>query len=103
MVVMFSDLLALQTFQELQAHVAESLPWAGLPRCSSCGMCFSALLNCESVGMLHREADAEAATAGQVRLLHAGSLEHLPYGSREAAPAALSGGTVKHGLPPSSD
>lgn len=69
MMVMFSDPLALsRTFQELQAHVAEPLPWAGLLRRSSCGTCFSALLNCESLGMLPREADSEVATAGEVRL-----------------------------------
>jgi len=96
-VVTFSDLSALQTFQELRALIAESLPWTGLPRCSSCGMCFCASSNCESVGTLHCEADAEAVTAGQVGLLGAGSLEQFPYGSREAAPAALSGGTAKHG------
>lgn len=50
--------------------------------------------------MIHCEADAEVATIEQVRLLHAGSLEHVPYGSWEAVPAALSEAVVKHGLTP---
>lgn len=44
MMDVFSDPNSSKLFK---AHVAESLPWAGLPRCSSCDMCLPAFPSCE--------------------------------------------------------